>query len=117
MGSKTADLQAEEAEWRENFYADHIADPRCRAMAFDLARNLRAASDPHVSLVDLEVATKYLRTCILARSVAALSTMTLDQVAALWAQGAYGAARYRAQRGTRQSNLEVRRKPAIRGER
>lgn len=117
MGNKVADLQAEEAEWRENFYANHIADAGCRAMAFELARNLRGAGDAHVSVVDLEVATKYLRTCILSRSVTALGTMTMEQVAAMWAQGAYGAARYRAQRGARQPHSEGPRKRAIRGER
>jgi hypothetical protein len=117
MGTKTIDPKAEEAEWRENFYANHIGDPGCRAIAIELARNLRSPGDPHVTVVDLEVATKYLLTCVLARSVSALSTMGADQVAAVWAQGAYGAACYRAQRGARQPNLEDRRKRGMRRER
>lgn len=82
-------------ERRASWMAMVLSHPECRTLALELARGLRAAGDPHVSVVDVEVATKYLTKCLQNRPLDQLEAMTIDQVAALWAKGAYGAACYR----------------------
>ena len=95
-------------ERRGSWMAMILSHPECRALAFELARGLRVAGDPHISVVEIEVATKYLIKCLQNRPLDQLEVMTVDQVAALWAKGAYGAACYRAKLAQRPARPPLR---------
>jgi hypothetical protein len=55
---------------------------------------------------DVQAAGNYLRTCILNMDMPELEMKSLDELAALWARGALGAAQYRRQRQSTPSHGE-----------
>ena len=105
-------MKDDSKERRESWMAIILSHPGCRALALELARGLRVAGDPHISVVDIEVARKYVIKCLQSRPLEQLEVMTIDQVAALWAKGAYGAACYRARPAQSTRRRPSRERPA-----
>ncbi|GMV17475.1 MAG: hypothetical protein AMXMBFR56_56990 [Polyangiaceae bacterium] len=88
----------DDTEWKLAAYAEATADETVRQLAWSIANAARTAEDPELSAMDLQAARRYLRACMLRATAAEISAMQRQDLAALWARGLLGAARYRSRR-------------------
>ncbi len=86
----------DEQEWRMTQYRAVVVDQAVRQRALLMAYEMRAADDPPVVLADLETARAYIRKVLMTADIQEISGMMDVQLAAIWARGTLGAARYRA---------------------
>jgi hypothetical protein len=85
----------EDREWLTSFFADVLSDPSLRRRVNHHALQLQEPDTPDVTPSDIQAAVPYLRVCVLNMTPNEAAAMTIDDLAALWARGAAGAAKYR----------------------
>jgi hypothetical protein len=87
----------EEREYRQARFEEIVADPWVRSRVLDHLSFLSDDDEPGVAPADIEAARSYLKQCMSNMSLNELSQKDRNDLAALWARGSLGAARYRAQ--------------------
>lgn len=87
-----------DAEWKLAAFNAAVQDERVQNLAWSIAEAAQTPEDPKLSAMDVQAARRYLRACILKASTEEVAGMGLHELAALWARGTVGAARYRARR-------------------
>ncbi len=86
----------EEREYRDSRFEEVVADPTMRGSIYRHLSFLAEPDEPAVAPADVQAARHYLRRCMDNMSMNELAEKSRDDLAALWARGALGAARYRA---------------------
>ena len=86
----------EDEDWYTALYEQVVADRAVQARAIDYAETMRLDGDPEISMSDVQASRAYLRACIFSMSQTEASEKRPDDLAALWARGALGAAKYRS---------------------
>lgn len=86
----------DQQEWVESVYISAIQDPEVRQMAWQMAHEMREEGDPKISPSDQVSAHKYLRKCLVTRSVNEVAALSWTDLAGLLARGTLGSARYRS---------------------
>jgi hypothetical protein len=90
----------EDREWLATFFAEALAEPSLRQRVGHHATQLREPDTPNVTPSDVQAAVPYLRACVFNMTPDEAAALTIDDLAALWARGAVGAAKYRARAST-----------------
>lgn len=85
----------EDREWLAAFFADALAERSLRQRVNHHALQLREPDTPAVTPSDVQAAVPYLRACVFNMTPDEAAALTIDDLAALWARGAVGAAKYR----------------------
>lgn len=95
-------MTQEEKDYRDGVFTDTVADERVRARVYAHISFMADDTEPAVAPADIQAARSYLRRCMDNMTMSELSQKPIDDLAALWARGALGAARYRVRerRGT-----------------
>lgn len=88
-------MTQDEKDYREGIFTDAVADEKVRERVYVHISFMADEAEPPVAPADVQAARSYLRRCMDNMSMSELSQKTLDDLAALWARGALGAARYR----------------------
>lgn len=88
-------------QWYETAFAQLVSSPEVRRAAQLEMSRLAVGGATAPEAADLEAARVYLRRCIANMSVLEVESITAQSAGALWARGALGAARYRAEGGMR----------------
>jgi hypothetical protein len=96
-------MSNDDKDWKLNVLEAALADQWVQGQALAMAEAGRTADDPELSFMDVAAARQYVKTCVLRMSVAELGAGTKLTLAALWARGTLGAARYRTRRGNKGS--------------
>jgi hypothetical protein len=102
----------DDREWRESLFAGIVSDRKVRSRVHAHISMMYEAGDPVVTPADLMAARHYLRKCMTNMTSVELEIKTEDDLAALWARGAVGAAKYRGR--DRPGGRTARRKDADR---
>ena len=92
---------ANNAEWYEGIYEETVANESVKSSAMAHATAMRSEDDPEILVSDVQASRAYLRQCMLNMSTGELCTKSFAELAALWARGALGAARYRSKGGSK----------------
>lgn len=77
-------------------YLSAIQDPEIRNLAWRMALAMRGEDDPLLNPSDQVTAQKYLKKCLVTRSMNEVAALTPADIAGLLARGTLGSARYRA---------------------
>ena len=88
----------EEIELRRQIYTNVVLDDDIRAWTWNFANGLRSPDDPKILPSDIEASKRYIEKVIMRANIIEVQGMTPKQFAATWANGALGAARYRARK-------------------
>lgn len=88
--------KTDEEEWATNVYLSAIQEDEIRNLAWRMALAMREEDDPMLNPSDQVTAQKYLKKCLITRSMAEVAALTPADIAGLLARGTLGSARYRA---------------------
>jgi hypothetical protein len=101
----------DDREWRSAFLGNVVNDPRLRLRVSYHISVICGPDDPEVTPADVQAARGYLKKCVERMPTGELANKDWDDLAALWARGALGAARFRASgaRPFRQESYRSRR--------
>jgi hypothetical protein len=91
--------EPEDREWYDKYYEAAVANAEVRSSTMVCAARMRSVDDPEIQPSDVLASRAYLRKCMTNMSMAELATKSYPELAALWARGALGAARYRSSGG------------------
>jgi hypothetical protein len=89
------------AEWYEGVYNETVANESVKSGTLAHAKAMRSEDDPDVLVSDVQASRAYLKQCMMNMSTSELSAKPFAELAALWARGALGAARYRSKGGSK----------------
>jgi hypothetical protein len=92
---------SETKAWLLDFFASVLAEPGLRQRVHHHAALVQEPDAPQVTPSDVQASVPYLRACILNMTPDEASTLSVDDLAALWARGAAGAAKYRTRANVR----------------
>lgn len=110
---KNPNRDSETKAWLLEVFASLLAEPGLRKRVHHHAALVREPDAPQVTPSDVQASVPYLRACVLNMTPEEASTLSVDDVAALWARGAAGAAKYRT-RTTMRPSAEGGREPMAR---
>ncbi len=88
----------DDEDWYTALYEQIVADRAVQARTVDYAETMRVDGDPEISMSDVQASRAYLRACIFNMSPTEASEKRPEDLAALWARGALGAAKYRSRK-------------------
>jgi len=91
--------EREDGEWYDKYYEQIVANEEVRSSTRLCATRMRSFDDPEIQPSDVLASRAYLRKCMNNMSMAELASKSDPELAALWASGALGAARYRSAGG------------------
>jgi hypothetical protein len=92
-------LDDHDVEWKHATLEQIFKSDEIKNAAFKLAYGARNADDPEPQPGDVIASRNYLTKCLLGKSCTEIDAMTDLEIAALWANGVLGYARYRASGG------------------
>jgi hypothetical protein len=100
MAKRHADAE-DNADYYEQLFLELVNDDKARKMAIELTEETAASEELTPTLADVSAGKRYLRQCMLNMSLIEVRGSAVDDLAALWARGAVGAARYRREQSGR----------------
>ena len=92
-------------EWYEASFAMLVSNDEVRRAARTEMDRLAAGTDLSPQMSDLEGARNYFRKCIFNMPVVEVEALSATDAGALWARGAFGAARFRRDGAKRKHRL------------
>lgn len=105
-------MSNDDPDYVESIYLSLIQDGRIRSLAWSMAENMRESGDPDLAHADQVAALRYLKKCLVTRTLEEVAALTERDAAGLLARGMIGCARYRqrAARGDVAAKPKRRRK-------
>lgn len=94
----------DDPEWTTQVAQQHLSSPRIKSLTMELAESARCDGDPELHICDLEASANYLVTVLHSRSTTEIAAMSDHEIAAIWARGMLGAARYRVSHAPRRGS-------------
>jgi hypothetical protein len=85
----------EEQDWKQVAFVQTVSNQGIRDTAWEMALEMHGDAEPALQPADLETARTYIRKCMWRMLVDEIKMSADETLAALWAKGTVGAAKYR----------------------